>query len=219
MVWTLVEPGVAIVASSLVTIRPLLRQMRLKGFESTGASPSAPYTGPSRSGGTGGLGSRSTKSAGRKRAGYGGMPGGGPDDVALQDVEKAYGGGRGKKGRRLEEEEEEEGTLTSKASSSTTTTITAGGGKTAWGGTVGITLREADEEGEEDERIVPAAGDGGGARSEASTLSGDVFVIEGAAAAQQGGRQLAWAGETPQSSEESEHIQGLTYPSRRDGEC
>lgn len=32
MVWTLVEPGVAIVASSLVTIRPLLRQMRLKGF-------------------------------------------------------------------------------------------------------------------------------------------------------------------------------------------
>lgn len=35
MVWTLVEPGVAIVASSLVTIRPLLRQMRLKGFADT----------------------------------------------------------------------------------------------------------------------------------------------------------------------------------------
>lgn len=35
MVWTLVEPGVAIVASSLVTIRPLLRRLRLRGFESS----------------------------------------------------------------------------------------------------------------------------------------------------------------------------------------
>ncbi|KAH6985313.1 hypothetical protein EDB80DRAFT_756783 [Ilyonectria destructans] len=35
MVWTLVEPGVAIVASSLATIRPLLRAMKIKGFEST----------------------------------------------------------------------------------------------------------------------------------------------------------------------------------------
>ncbi|KAJ4388578.1 hypothetical protein N0V93_006036 [Gnomoniopsis smithogilvyi] len=34
MVWTLVEPGVAIVAASLVTIRPLLRQMRFSGFDS-----------------------------------------------------------------------------------------------------------------------------------------------------------------------------------------
>lgn len=32
MVWTLIEPGVAIVASSLVTIRPLLHAMRVKGF-------------------------------------------------------------------------------------------------------------------------------------------------------------------------------------------
>ncbi|ORY71811.1 uncharacterized protein BCR38DRAFT_454241 [Pseudomassariella vexata] len=35
MVWTLVEPGVAIVASSLVTIRPLLRAWRIQGFQST----------------------------------------------------------------------------------------------------------------------------------------------------------------------------------------
>ena len=35
MVWTLIEPGVAIVAASLATIRPLLRVMRLKGFETT----------------------------------------------------------------------------------------------------------------------------------------------------------------------------------------
>ncbi|KAM0532692.1 hypothetical protein ACHAP9_005559 [Verticillium nonalfalfae] len=39
MVWTLVEPGVAIVAASLVTIRPLLRLFRLHGFESTGRTP------------------------------------------------------------------------------------------------------------------------------------------------------------------------------------
>lgn len=35
MVWTVIEPGLAIVASSLATIRPLLRAMRIRGFEST----------------------------------------------------------------------------------------------------------------------------------------------------------------------------------------
>ncbi|PHH67987.1 hypothetical protein CDD82_932 [Ophiocordyceps australis] len=39
MIWTLVEPGVAIVASSLATIRPLLRAMRVKGFTSTDRTP------------------------------------------------------------------------------------------------------------------------------------------------------------------------------------
>jgi len=34
MVWTLIEPGVAITAASLITIRPLLRALRFKGFES-----------------------------------------------------------------------------------------------------------------------------------------------------------------------------------------
>lgn len=34
MVWTLIEPGVAIVASSLATIRPLLRALKVRGFES-----------------------------------------------------------------------------------------------------------------------------------------------------------------------------------------
>ncbi|KAJ4416172.1 hypothetical protein N0V82_006932 [Gnomoniopsis sp. IMI 355080] len=45
MVWTLVEPGVAIIAASLVTIRPLLRQMRFKGFESTQRSRSRGFWG------------------------------------------------------------------------------------------------------------------------------------------------------------------------------
>lgn len=35
MVWTLVEPGVAIIAASLATIRPLLRAWRVRGFDST----------------------------------------------------------------------------------------------------------------------------------------------------------------------------------------
>lgn len=45
MVWTLVEPGVAIIAASLVTIRPLLRQLRFKGFESNENSGSRGFWG------------------------------------------------------------------------------------------------------------------------------------------------------------------------------
>jgi hypothetical protein len=40
MVWTLVEPGIAITAASLITIRPLLRAMHFKGFGSTGSGTS-----------------------------------------------------------------------------------------------------------------------------------------------------------------------------------
>ena len=39
MVWTLVEPGVAIIAASLVTIRPLLRSLNFSGFDSTAKTP------------------------------------------------------------------------------------------------------------------------------------------------------------------------------------
>lgn len=38
MVWTLVEPGVAITAACLVTMRPLLRSLNFSGFESTPAA-------------------------------------------------------------------------------------------------------------------------------------------------------------------------------------
>lgn len=44
MVWTLVEPGVAITAACLVTMRPLLRCFNLKGFESRSAAPHTPLT-------------------------------------------------------------------------------------------------------------------------------------------------------------------------------
>ena len=76
MVWTLIEPGVAIIASSLVTIRPLLRAMRVKGFNSTD---------PSRSYGPSGTASRSNTM--RSGANRGAMPGFGPDDVTMVDME------------------------------------------------------------------------------------------------------------------------------------
>lgn len=41
MTWTVIEPGVAIIAASLATIRPLLRAMRVHGFGSTGRSRTA----------------------------------------------------------------------------------------------------------------------------------------------------------------------------------
>ncbi|KAK6219649.1 integral membrane family protein [Colletotrichum tabaci] len=52
MVWTLIEPGAAIVASSLVTVRPLLRAWRLSGFTSTDRTPgmSGAISGGMRSG-------------------------------------------------------------------------------------------------------------------------------------------------------------------------
>ena len=81
MVWTLVEPGVAIVASSLATIRPLLRAMRIRGFES---SDHTGRSGTSRSGG----------GAATKRGTAGGsMPGYGLDDVTLNDFRGGVVGG------------------------------------------------------------------------------------------------------------------------------
>jgi hypothetical protein len=44
MVWTLVEPGVAITAACLVTMRPLLRTLNFRGFESDSAAQSTPLT-------------------------------------------------------------------------------------------------------------------------------------------------------------------------------
>ncbi|KAH8664011.1 hypothetical protein BX600DRAFT_436586 [Xylariales sp. PMI_506] len=73
MVWTLIEPGVAIVASSLVTIRPLLRAWKVRGFQSTENSK---LTGPFSAGH---LSSRKPRS--------GNMPGFGSRDVTLVDVE------------------------------------------------------------------------------------------------------------------------------------
>ncbi|KAI1458901.1 hypothetical protein F4805DRAFT_106424 [Annulohypoxylon moriforme] len=72
MVWTLIEPGVAIVASSLVTIRPLLRLWKIKGFGSTGQSRPTNQYNSNRMSRT----NRSSK-----------MPGFGSTDVTLVDIE------------------------------------------------------------------------------------------------------------------------------------
>ncbi|KAI0420124.1 hypothetical protein F5X98DRAFT_36384 [Xylaria grammica] len=72
MIWTLVEPGIAISAASLATIRPLLRRWRISGF-----------THSERSRGTG---APSQDQGSRiKRASK--MPGFGPQDVTLFDLE------------------------------------------------------------------------------------------------------------------------------------
>ncbi|RWA07091.1 hypothetical protein EKO27_g8012 [Xylaria grammica] len=72
MIWTLVEPGIAISAASLATIRPLLRRWRISGF-----------THSERSRGTG---APSQDQGSRiKRASK--MPGFGPQDVTLFDME------------------------------------------------------------------------------------------------------------------------------------
>ncbi|KAK7427933.1 hypothetical protein QQZ08_005546 [Neonectria magnoliae] len=73
MVWTLVEPGVAIVASSLATIRPLLRAMKIRGFESIIQTYGTGRSNTMRSGGT--------------RSKSGTLPGFGPNDVSLINVE------------------------------------------------------------------------------------------------------------------------------------
>lgn len=74
MVWTLVEPGMAIIASSLATIRPLLRAMKIRGFESTDRN----Y----------GTGHSAMHSATKPKPGT--MPGFGPEDVSLTHIEPKH---------------------------------------------------------------------------------------------------------------------------------
>ena len=70
-IWSLVEPGVAIIASSLATIRPLLRTLRIRGFQSTDKTPNSGGI----SGGRYAQGSRNVRTST--------MPGYGPNDVVL----------------------------------------------------------------------------------------------------------------------------------------
>lgn len=93
MVWTLVEPGVAIVASSLVTIRPLLRQLRLKGFESTErSSRSRGFWGRYGRGGGGAskLEENKPRSKRRSRAASSGMDAFARNEIRLGDLEAGH---------------------------------------------------------------------------------------------------------------------------------
>ncbi|KAL7962439.1 hypothetical protein V8C34DRAFT_183537 [Trichoderma compactum] len=77
MIWTIIEPGVAIVASSLATIRPLLRAMKIRGFESTGRRTRSAPSGYARH--TADDGNMAT--IGQVF---------GPNDVSLKHVEPSY---------------------------------------------------------------------------------------------------------------------------------
>ncbi|KAF2969383.1 hypothetical protein GQX73_g4190 [Xylaria multiplex] len=72
MIWTIVEPGIAISAASLATIRPLLRRWRIRGF-----------THSERSRGTG----APSQDQGSRIKKANKMPGFGPNDVTLVDME------------------------------------------------------------------------------------------------------------------------------------
>lgn len=77
MIWTIIEPGVAIVASSLATIRPLLRAWKIRGFESTGRRTRSAPSGYARH--TADDGNMAT--IGQVY---------GPNDVSLKHVEPSY---------------------------------------------------------------------------------------------------------------------------------
>ena len=74
----MIEPGVAIVAASLATIRPLLRALRVTGFQSTQSS-------------RGGYIPSTAWENNLRRANYAngkdGTPGSGPNDITLIDIE------------------------------------------------------------------------------------------------------------------------------------
>ncbi|KAI8625124.1 hypothetical protein F5Y19DRAFT_272758 [Xylariaceae sp. FL1651] len=72
MIWTLIEPGIAISAASLATIRPLLRRWKIKGF-----------TNSERSRGTG----LTNQDHGSRVRRANRMPGFGSQDLTLVDVE------------------------------------------------------------------------------------------------------------------------------------
>ncbi|KAI0865998.1 hypothetical protein F4860DRAFT_203548 [Xylaria cubensis] len=76
MIWTLVEPGIAISAASLATIRPLLRRWKIRGF--THSERSRATTG------------RSQDHSSRPRIASK-MPGFGPQDVRMVDLELGSG--------------------------------------------------------------------------------------------------------------------------------
>lgn len=84
MVWTLIEPGVAIIASSLATIRPLLRAMGIRGFQFTEHSSSNAR--PRAFSGTHPKTNQSSNDARRSCIGSA--------DVTLSDIELAHTKGR-----------------------------------------------------------------------------------------------------------------------------
>ncbi|KAH7318674.1 hypothetical protein B0I35DRAFT_479159 [Stachybotrys elegans] len=92
MVWTLIEPGVALIAASLATIRPLLRAMRVPGFETRATSNSY------------GLSMGQSHKSRNKSQLQSSTLGNATNDVALKDMSGSSGAER--TGRRVLEEDE-----------------------------------------------------------------------------------------------------------------
>lgn len=210
MVWTLVEPGVAIIASSLVTVRPLLRQWRLKGFESTGRSDQRVGS-HGRWGRYGRSSRRVSEIAGGNIKPRSNVPRTGPADVKLKDLESGYVKGSKNTSR--------ETTLTSRTSNHDRYSGMGGGGAGKgrnWAGTRAVTVREDNETDDYDHDVISPV-------SPVSTDSESVFVIEGAPAPPgprirghlQGGKPVWTRSEPPNSQEESEGSQGLRLPDGR----
>ncbi|KAK5993256.1 hypothetical protein PT974_06685 [Cladobotryum mycophilum] len=76
MIWTIIEPGVAIVASSLATIRPLLRAMKIHGFEADRTSST--------------ITSSHARIISENRAVPCTIRKFGPNDISLKDIEAGY---------------------------------------------------------------------------------------------------------------------------------
>jgi hypothetical protein len=90
MVWTLVEPGVAITAACLVTMRPLLRALKFRGFESDPAAQHTPLTLRNDISG----GHWSTISSHGKESQSGGGSGGHKHNFSITALERLNGLGR-----------------------------------------------------------------------------------------------------------------------------
>lgn len=189
MVWTLVEPGVAIVASSLVTIRPLLRQMRLKGFDSSERSRSRGFWGRHGGGRSSGLSGGNNVGGGSigglnstSRGPWSQMPG--DESLRLKDLEAAYSGSSGLGGRGGPD-----GKVETKGSLSRGNTTLASRGSTQtqgqgeiWGGTVGIALREncAQEKKKDEQAALRSSGYGAGigvAYTKDDSSGGDISPV------------------------------------------
>ncbi|KFA67561.1 hypothetical protein S40285_04265 [Stachybotrys chlorohalonatus IBT 40285] len=76
MVWTIIEPGVALIAASLATIRPLLRAMRVPGFDTTKATTENSV--------------RSGTKRSRNKSQPASTPGSAPTDVSLVNLETRH---------------------------------------------------------------------------------------------------------------------------------
>ncbi|KAJ9134651.1 Integral membrane family protein [Pleurostoma richardsiae] len=211
MVWTLIEPGIAISAASLVVLRPLLRAWRLRGFEST---ENTGGRNTQRSGAAAAAAARGVRISG-------GMPGFGPGDLTLIDMEtgrgdgmgaRRGGGGTGGIGGINNGFPSQATTLTDRTLTASKASRASGSGDSTpvWGGAVGAG-------GDRSSSYLDARGGGGG--GDGSSKS-EVFVIEGPVGSmprQHHDQHGRWRGRDDSPSVASEEIDALEAQSQYSG--